>query len=52
MAQMNMTITIKRSWWVMPYLYGVHLFSELTGMTPDYDKVVATVMRGLTLVIK
>ena len=52
MAQTNMTITIKRSWWVLPYLYGVQLFSELTGMTPDYDKVVATVMRGLTLVIK
>ena len=52
MAQMNMTITIKRSWWVLPYLYGVQLFSELTGKTPDYDKVAATVMRGLTLVIK
>jgi hypothetical protein len=36
----------------MPYLYGVQLFSELTGKTLDYDKVAATVMRGLTLVIK
>lgn len=52
MAQMNLTITIKRSWWVMPYLYGVQLFSELTGMEPDYDKVAATALRGLKPVFK
>ena len=52
MACMTLTITIKRAWWVTPYLYGVQWFSELTGMEPDYDKVAATALRGLKLVAK
>jgi hypothetical protein len=47
MDMISLTITIKRAWWVMPYLYGVQLFSELPGMEPDYDKVAATALRGL-----
>jgi len=52
MANISQTITIKRAWWVMPYIYGVQLFSELTGLDPDYDKVAATIARGFTVVIK
>lgn len=47
MAATNITLSIKRAWWVMPYIYGVQLFSELTGLDPDYDKVAATIARGL-----
>ena len=52
MAATNITLSIKRAWWVMPYIYGVQLFSELTGLDPDYDKVAATIARGFTVVIK
>lgn len=52
MAATNITLSIKRAWWVMPYIYGVQLFSELTCMEPDYDKVAATIARGFTVVIK
>jgi hypothetical protein len=51
MARMSLTITIKCAWWVTPYIYGVQMFSDLTGMEPNYDKVAATAMRGLRLVI-
>lgn len=51
MACMTLTITIKRAWWVMPYIYGVHLLSELTGMEPDYDRVAETALRGFRLVL-
>lgn len=50
MAQITMSLTIKRAWWVMPYVYGVRLFSEITGMDPDLEKVHATVLRGFTVV--
>ncbi len=52
MARMNMHLSIKRSWWVMPYVHGVRLFSELTGMEPDMERVSATVMRGFKVAIK
>ena len=52
MATTTATISVKRAWWVMPYLYGVQLFVETTGMEPDMDKVGATVMRGFKVVIK
>lgn len=49
MSRMTLAITIKRAWWVMPYLYGVQWFSELTGMEPDYKRVAATVLRGIRI---
>jgi hypothetical protein len=52
MAKTTMTLTIKRAWWVLPYLYGVQLFSEATGMEPDYDKVAATCLRGMSVEIE
>ena len=52
MANISLIITIKRAGWVMPYIYGVQLFSDLTGLDPDYDKVAATIARGFTVVIK
>ena len=52
MAKTNITVSIKRAWWVMPYIYGLQLFSELTGMEPDLGKVGATVMRGFRAEVK
>lgn len=52
MARVTATISVKRAWWVMPYIYDVQLFSELTGMEPDMGKVGTTVMRGFKVVIK
>lgn len=47
MAKTTMTLTVRRAWWVLPYLYGVQLFSEATGMELDYEKVAATCLRGI-----
>ncbi|KWV72160.1 hypothetical protein [Pseudomonas fluorescens] len=52
MANITQIITIKRAWWVMPFIYCVRLFSGLTGMEVDYDKLAATVVRGLKPVFK
>ena len=49
MAEMSATLTVHRSWWVIPYLGAVDLFSRLTGLEPDYEKVVATALRGIKI---
>lgn len=49
MATCTSTISIKRSWWVIPYLRACMLFAWLTGMEPDGEKIAATVMRGMKL---
>lgn len=48
MASIQLTMTVKRAWWVLPYLYSVVWFSEMTGLTPDLDKVAAFALRGYT----
>ena len=40
-------VSVSVAWWVHPYLSGVGLFADLTGMTPDYEKCVAFAMRGV-----
>jgi hypothetical protein len=47
MAQATLTLTVRVSWWVRPYLQCVALFAYITGMTPDMDKVTRTAMRGV-----
>jgi hypothetical protein len=49
MAKMSISIVVKRSWWVLPYMSAVELFGELMGLTPDYDKVVSMAMRGISI---
>lgn len=49
MAKMSISIVVKRSWWVDPYLSAVVAFSHLTGIEPDYDKVVSMAMRGISI---
>jgi len=46
MAAKRITIAVRFSWWVRPYLYGVALTAWLTGLTPDFEKVKRTVQRG------
>ncbi|WP_168188516.1 hypothetical protein [Pseudomonas sp. A25(2017)] len=49
MAKISISIVVKRSWWVDPYLSAVAAFSHLTGFEPDYDKVVSMAMRGISI---
>jgi hypothetical protein len=49
MARVEMKITVKRAWWVLPYLYTVVWFSEVTGLLPDLDRLVAFAQRGYSV---
>lgn len=52
MATSTLAISIKRSWWVIPYLRACMLFAWLTGMEPDGEKITETVMRGMKCELK
>jgi hypothetical protein len=47
MAVGNLTVTVHVAWWVHPYIKACAIFARLFGMTPDADKIAATIMRGL-----
>lgn len=47
MAVCTLTVSLKCSWWVTPYLRACMLFAWLSGMEPDGEKIAATVMRGM-----
>lgn len=49
MAASSITVTVKVAWWVNPYIGAVNVFAAMTGMTPDFEKVAATVMRGVKI---
>jgi hypothetical protein len=42
----TISLHVKFAWWVLPYLAAIEMFSLFTGMTPDSNKVAATVLRG------
>jgi hypothetical protein len=46
MATIDLTLTIKRAWWVKPYLYVVLIFSHLTCIQPDAERVIRIALRG------
>lgn len=48
MARIDMMITIKRAWWVIPYLQAVLWFRDWTGLEPDVEKVTGFALRGFT----
>ncbi|MGH8418026.1 MAG: hypothetical protein ACRER8_12205 [Pseudomonas sp.] len=52
MADINITLSVTRAWWVMPYLQSVDLFCRLTGMEPDLNKVATVALRGFKVAIK
>jgi hypothetical protein len=47
MAVGTITLRVHVSWWVKPYIHTCAMFACLFGTTPDVDKIVATVMRGV-----
>lgn len=49
MAICTMTVSVKRAWWVIPYLRACMLFAWLTGMEPDGEKIASTVSRGMKI---
>lgn len=49
MASCSLTLTVKQSWWVMPYISAVALFSQITGLEPDYDKVASTALKEISI---
>lgn len=40
------TVTIRVAWWVRWYLSGVALYSHITGLAPDEEKVLAVLGKG------
>lgn len=52
MAACQLTVSIKRAWWVIPYLRAYMVFAWLTGMEPDSEKIAATVARGMKCELK
>ena len=49
MATITAQVSIKRAWWVLPYLRSVAVLCWMTGLMPDLDRVVATAMRGIKI---
>ena len=43
----HVELTVKVSWWVVPYIQSVALFCQMTGLQPDFEKVKRTVLRGI-----
>lgn len=46
----QISVRVKVAWWVPLYLQGVVAMSILTGREPDEEKVLAWVLRGVSLV--
>lgn len=49
MSKISISLVTKVAWWVMPYVNAVEAFSTLTGLEPDYDKVLGMAMRGISI---
>jgi hypothetical protein len=45
-------VTIRLAWWLHVYLHGVQLVSNLTGLSPDPDKVAYWVGRGTKIKVR
>lgn len=43
----RITLTVHVAWWVRPYINTCAIFAHLFGMTPDTDRIIATIMRGV-----
>ncbi|WP_175405543.1 MULTISPECIES: hypothetical protein [unclassified Pseudomonas] len=52
MAATQLTVSIKRAWWVIPYVRACMVFAWLTGMEPDGEKIADTAMRGMKFEFK
>ncbi|MFJ3487742.1 hypothetical protein ACIPL1_30595 [Pseudomonas sp. NPDC090202] len=52
MANINVTLSVKRAWWVKPYLRSIVLIAHLTGARFDWERVAAKVVSGYKLELK
>ena len=52
MAQSTLKFKVNVAWWVRWYISGVVLTSRISGLTPDLNKVTATIKRGITLEVQ
>lgn len=43
----RLVVTIRIAWWVPWYISSVALFTMLTGLEPDMEKIKAKVMKGI-----
>lgn len=48
----QITVTVRASWWLRLYLSGVVLCAQMTGLEPDWQKVQKVVRRGLTFKVE
>ena len=48
----TITLKVRVSWWVKPYIRAIGLLCAITGLQPDADKISQTVMRGMRLEVK
>lgn len=47
MTQCSITLRVHVAWWVRSYIHACALFASLFGMTPDFEKITATALRGI-----
>jgi len=47
MAQINLRIETKLTWWLKPYLFGIAAMVFLTGREPNWDRVNGFIKRGV-----
>lgn len=47
MVKIELTLTVKLAWWVMPYVQTLILFCKLMNTEPDMDKVEKIIHKGL-----
>lgn len=52
-SEVDVKLSIKYHWWVSPYLHACRLFSQITGMQPDTDKIAERIVRyGVTITVE
>lgn len=51
MALCTLQLCVTYKWWVKPYVNACILFAWLTGMEPDCEKIVDTMLKGMKLSI-
>lgn len=49
MATITARIVVKVAWWFDPYLAAISIFCQAFGTTPDFDKVIAFAIKGLSI---
>lgn len=48
----TLTFAVSVAWWVTPYLQSVWVFSQITGLVYDSEKVMRTAMKGIKVKVE